>query len=320
MKCEILWNKLALKDWQDRFREIPRSNILQSYDYALAAAKTNRQTARWGLILINGQEAGLVQIMEAKILWGGFHALMLDRGPLWFDDFGGAAHIQAFFKEINRQFPKRFGRKRRVLPEIEDGLAAQGILKQCGLSKKEDQTGYQSLWWDLKISEEEAYQALKSNWRGSLEKAKKAALTGALKIEWDTGLKFYLWLKTQYAIDKAIRGYNGISPQLLDNLAAIAPRGTIMVGKVSYAGEDIAGVLFLKHGQSATYQIGWSSDKGRQFCAHHLLLWGARDELIKQGIQDLDLGGINDDPSAEGLTKFKTRTGAVPYKLVGQYD
>lgn len=317
---EIQWNVLSLDEWQTRFASVRRSNMLQSYTYAIAQAKTARQSARWGLIKINGKEAGLVQIMEAQLLWGAVHGLILDRGPLWFEGFGGAAHIKMFFDFFNKQFPKRFGRKRRILPEVEDGGAALGILKQTGMMPREDQSGYQSLWWDLNIEDEVARTALKSNWRGSLLKAEQS-LDQGVHIEWDDRCKFYPWLRLQYVIDKAARGYNGISPQLLDNLAAIStPQPCMIIGKVTLGGEDIAGILILLHGQSATYQIGWSSDRGRTVSAHHLLLWRARQVLRDYGIKDFDLGGVNDESNAEGIKKFKQATGATPYRLVGQYE
>ncbi len=322
MKCEIQWNQLSLEEWDVRFKSIKRSNILQSYDYGIANAKANRHSARWGLIKINGQEVGLVQLVEAKILWGLFHAIILDRGPLWFDGFGGAAHVQVFLKEFNAQFPKRFGRKRRILPEIDDGATALALIKQTGLKRVEGQTGYQSLWWDLGQSDDNARTAMKPNWRGALKKVEqKAEINSDLKIEWDDQGTFYSWIKLNYIMDKAARGYNGISPKLLDNLAAISTsRPNMVIGKVSVKVEAVAGVLFLLHGQSATYQIGWSSDEGRQVNAHHILLWQAREELRKRGIEDLDLGGFNDEDSAAGLKKFKMGTGATPYKLVGQYE
>ena len=314
MICEIQWNTLTLQDWQQRFNKIRRSNILQSYVYAQAVCPIQRQKARWGLIIIDGQEAGLVQILEVGILWNLFHTLMLDRGPLWFEGFGGAAHIKIFFEVLTKQFPSRFGRKRRFIPEVDDGIAAQGLLKQAGLERIENQVGYETLWWDLTTGEDQARAALKGNWRGSLNKAERAGLS----IEWDAEGALYSWLKPIYAADKAIRGYGGVSPKLLDNLAMFSTtENPMIIGKAALDGQDIAAVLFLTHGQSATYQIGWSSEEGRKTNAHHLLLWQARSVLQEYGITMLDLGGINDE--AEGIKKFKEGTNAKISKLVGQY-
>lgn len=321
MKCTIIWNSLPLDEWNLRFSKVAHSNILQSYHYAQSVCSLNRQKARWGLILIDGQEAGLLQILETGILWNMFHTVALDRGPLWFDGYGGAMHFKLFFEEFNAQFPKRFGRRRRIIPEIEHGGAALGILKQLGLGDPIEGDSYETLWWDLTIdeahSEEQARTNLKSNWRNKISKAERADLT----IEWDDTGKFYPWLRKIYAADKNARGYAGASPQTLDNLAKFSTQENPMIIGIAHdkAGKKIATVLFLKHGRSATYQVGWSSEDGRKYCAHHFLLWKARTMLQEYGVQELDLGGVNDDTAA-GIKTFKEGTGAKLVKFVGRYQ
>lgn len=314
-QIEIRWNALTLEEWSARFNHLRCSNILQSYHYAQALAASEKQRARWGLIVIDGQEAGLVQIIEASALFNLFHGVIIDRGPLWFDGFGGAAHIKLFFDEIERQFPNRFGRKRRFIPEVQNGAAAEGILKQCGLQKNSAQESYKTLWWDLTIDNNSANDNLRNNWRGGLNKAERSDLT----IEWDDQGVFYSWLRDKYKEDKDLRGFGGPSPRLLDNLARFSTQDNPMIiGKAAKDGDDIAAIMFLKHGRSATYQVGWSSDEGRKYCAHHLLLWHGRSILAERGVNELDLGGINDE--AEGLKKFKEGTGASPSCLVGHFS
>ncbi len=315
MHCKIQWNILSLAEWNGHFDQIARSNVLQSYTYAQAQCKLKRQKARWGLITIDDKPAGLVQILEAGILKNLFHAVILDRGPLWFEGFGGVIHIKLFFEEFDRQFPNRFGRKRRIIPEIQASPTAEAVIKQIGLERFEEQTPYQTLWWGLMQSDEEAREGLRSNWRGSLKKAENSDI----RIEWDITGKLMPWMMLHYKIDKMNKGYLGASPQLMDNLAIFSARDNPMViGKASLKGEDIAGVLFIKHGRSATYQIGWSSDKGRESAAHHLLLWQARNVLQQLGVKELDLGGVNDETAA-GVKKFKCGTGADEIELIGQY-
>jgi len=322
MNCIIEWNVLLLDEWQARFDKIARSNILQAYHYAQANAKTKKQKARWGLIKIGDpktgfQEAGLVQIQEAGLFWNAIHAVILDRGPLWFDGFGGAAHIKLFFDEFNAQFPNRFGRKRRIMPEVEAGATAEAILKQTGMTKNDNLGFYQTLWWDLDLNNEDGSD-LRPNWRGSLKKAEKAERESGLSIEWDDTGRFYPELKVHYATDKAMRGYGGASPQFLDALAQFATqRDPMIIGKALLNGETIALVMFLKHGRCTTYQVGWSSDAGRQYCAHHLLLYRSRTMLQEYGVKQLDLGGINDENA--GLKKFKQGTGSSLSHLIGFY-
>lgn len=80
MSCTIVWNGLSPEEWDRRFAVLPRSTFLQSYDYARAVCALQKQKARFGLIQINGKEAGLVQILETGILWDALHTVILDRG------------------------------------------------------------------------------------------------------------------------------------------------------------------------------------------------------------------------------------------------
>ena len=118
--CTIKWNTLALADWDAKFASIPRSTLLQSFPYAQAMRKVHQQTARHGLMLIDGEEAGLCQIQEVSLLRGAVHAISLDRGPIWFPGFGKQRHWDAFFKTLDQEFPRRFLRKRRMVPELLD--------------------------------------------------------------------------------------------------------------------------------------------------------------------------------------------------------
>lgn len=315
MSCTIIWNELSPEEWELRFAALPRSTLLQSYDYARVVCGLQKQKARFGLILISGKEAGLVQILEAGILWNALHTVILDRGPLWFEGFGGAAHIKMFFEELNAQFPARFGRKRRILPEIEDGMTAQKILESVGLRRMEGREGYQTIWVDLGQEEEQRRAALKSNWRNKLNKAEKSGL----EIQWDSDGKYFPWLLKTYALDKKMRGYDGPSPQFLDALAQfLSPKGNMLIGRALLDGRPIACVLFISHGRSATYQVGWSSEEGRKVAAHHLLLWEGAKRLKEKGICEIDLGGVNDE-SAAGVKTFKEGLGGQSICLVGHY-
>jgi hypothetical protein len=314
MNVLIKWNTLSTEDWEKRFSQLPRSNILQSYTYARAACPLLKQKAKWGLIFVDDREAGLVQIFEAGILWNAFHALIVDRGPLWFEGFGGPMHIKLFYGELNRQFPQRFGRRRRVLPETEDGLAAQKMIAGTGLVPAND-AGYQTIWLDLTKDEETLRAGLKQKWRNSLNKAERMA-TG---IEWDLDAKTLSEILTVYATDKEARGYGGPTPALLRAYAPlIAARGELLVGRTLENGKLTAFTVFATHGRSATYLIGWSSSAGREASAHHRLLWEGALMLQRKGIKELDLGGINDE-GAEGIKNFKEGLGGKNVRYLGRH-
>lgn len=313
MQISINWNTQSIDEWDNAFSRIPFSNFLQSYSYAKALAAIEQQKPRWGLIELNGKPAGIVQMFEAGIFWNAIHAVSLDRGPLWFEGFGSALHVKLFFDEINKQFPPRFGRRRRFLPETQDGPTAQKLIAQTGLGRVGP--GYETIWIDLQKSEEDLRSDLKSNWRNKLNKATKSAIS----IEWDETGDTIRWVSGIYAGDKAVRDYKGISPKLFAAYAKIAAeKKDLMIGRAMLNGDLVAFAVTIVHGRSATYLIGWASDAGREAAAQTLLLWETAMRLKKKGIKEIDLGGVNDE-SAAGVKTFKEGMGGRAVRYVGHY-
>lgn len=307
MICYISWKALSFTEWNERFSRVKRANLLQSYSYAHAMCKLNNQTARWGMIEIDGVEAGIVQILEAGLLKNAIHAIILDRGPLWFDGFGNENHIKSFFTTFNQQFPARFGRKRRIIPETDLDLTSLGL--------KKSNKGYETLSIDLRKDLETLRANLKKNWRGALQKAEKSHIT----IEWDASGEHFPWLIQNYAVDRETKGYDGPSVKLIRALATtMLPRGEMLIGRAILNGQPIAGIMIICHGRGATYQLGFSNTAGRQHNAHHILLWHAIERLKNNGITDFDLGGTNDE-TAKGIKKFKQGMGGKAIQLSGLY-
>ena len=311
MICTIEWNGLDRIGWERKFLTLRRSTLLQSYDYARAVAPLYGQRPRWGLIFIDGREAGLVQILEAGFL--GLHAFTLDRGPLWFDGFGGVAHLKAFFDALNRIFPARFGRKRRIIPEIPDSPAASGILKQCGLRYHGPK--YTTAWLDLTQDPESLRAGMKNNWRSHLNKVEQNALV----LDWSEPLQSLPFLAEAYRLDRVERGYGGPDAKMVRALGQQAGQsGNLLIGRALLNGRDVAAIMILCHGRSATYQIGWGDEDGRKYGGHYRLLWAALGVMKEKGIRDFDLGGINDDQAA-GVSAFKDGLGGQRVTLAGLY-
>ncbi len=313
--CTIEWNSLTPAQWDECLRAVPRSTLLQSYDYARAQCPIEKQKARWGIIRFDGAPAGIVQIFEAGILWNALHAVIIDRGPLWFKGYGGAAHTKLFFEEFNRQFPRRLGRRRRILPEVEDGMTAQKILQSAGLTRMDERKGYETVWVDLTRDMQTVRTMLRPNWHGSLKKSERFGT----QIEWDLSGKSFPALLGGYIEDRRIKGYDGPSPALLSGLATfMTPKKAMLIGTAALQGEAVAMVMFVMHGRSATYLVGWTTDKGRETAAHHLLLWEGMNALKEKNIYELDLGGVNEE-SAKGIKEFKEGMGGRTVRYVGHY-
>lgn len=314
LAIKINWNTLSIKEWEEKFSRIPRSNILQSYSYAKAYAPYAKLKPRWGLIEIDGKESGLVQVFEIGLFGRALHALIIDRGPLWFEGAATALNIRRTLDELNRQFPARFGRRRRFIPEVEDGMSIRKIVDQTGFMRQE-RPGYETVWLDLQLSEEDLRTGLKSNWRNKLSKAEKSGLT----VEVCNTPETLGWIAGIYAGDKAARDYGGPKPAFLRRyLPLLAAEGNLLALRAVKDGNPIAFTVIARHGRSATYLIGWSSTIGRECAAHHLLLWEAVKILKRKAVKELDLGGTNDE-GAQGVKTFKESMGGDSMRTVGQY-
>lgn len=313
--CRIDWQTISPEEWEKLLREVHRANLLQSHNYARVLCKIYHQTVRRGIIYIDEQRAGIVQFQEASILWGALHGLMFDRGPLWFEGFGSDTHIKAFFSEFEKQFPKRLGRWRRILPETPDHPGMRAFFAERGF-KRLEQPGYQTIWLDVSGNEEELRANLKQKWRNILNKSEKQGLT----IEWDEKALYLPWMLTKYKADQDNKVYKGPNLKVLQALGlAFSQTGQMIISRaVDDKGEAIAGILIFCHGLGATYQVGWSSDAGREKAAHNLLLWNAILKLGEKGIRDFDLGGVNDG-SAKGIKKFKEGLGGETVTHLGHY-
>ena len=277
-------------------------------------ARRNHQAIRCGLIQINGRDAGLVSILEAGILGNTVHGIILDRGPLWFEGYGSANDFKSFLQTFSKTYPKRFGRRIRFIPEIEETPTIKSLLKDYGY-KTTSKYGYQTIWLDLKPNLETLRKNLKKKWRNQLNKAEKQNLTITIS---DTGA-YFSWFMQHYTADKAKRKYDGPSPKIITKLAKEFSRGQkMLIATALLEDQPIAAILIFIHGSNATYQIGYTSGAGREKCAHHLLLWNAVIALKERNINDFDLGGINDE-SAKGVKTFKEGLGGQIYKTPGLY-
>ena len=312
--CEIKWSALSDQEWNKCFYNIKRSNLLQSDSYVRTMAQLDNQKQRRGVIEIDGNIAGLIQILEAGILNNAVHGVIVDRAPLWLDGYGSAQDFEMFLKAFTREFPKRFGRRIRFIPEMENNVVCRELLQKYGY-KSSNNHGYQTIWLDIRPELDLLRKKLNPKWRNKLVKSEKRGLD----ITFGDATQYFPWLIKNYAKDKALRGYDGASPKIITALVKEFSRGeNMLLGTALLEGEPIAAILIFIHGSSSTYQIGYTSDSGRANCAHNLLLWRAVEELKAGNITDFDLGGVNDE-SAKNVKTFKEGLGGKLYETLGIY-
>ncbi|MEL7150596.1 MAG: GNAT family N-acetyltransferase [Pseudomonadota bacterium] len=150
---------------------------------------------------------------------------------------------------------------------------------------------------------------LRGKWRNRLVCAEARDL--ALTLRLSRGAE-HDWLFQNEVLQQKSRGYRNLPHPFSEAWLAEPAAQTLTI--TSDRGDARAGMMFLRHGSTATYHLGWTSDEARRVSAHTLMLWRAMEALHKDGVERLDLG-ILDTERTPGLARFKLGTGAEPHQL-----
>ncbi len=218
------------------------------------------------------------------------------RGPLWHADTSPTDRIAAL------RTLRCAGLR---LVEAEDATSAD-ILRAAGFRMVATPAHVAEL--DLTPDVINRRRALDGKWRNCLTHAEAAGLT--LHRRTLTGPSDPLLLAE--LAQRRTRGYRALPPAF----ATAFPDAEVAEARQN--GTPIAAMLFLRHGQAATYHIAHTTTAGRKADAHRLLLWDAMNHLAAEGRTRLDLGTI-DTVTAPDLARFKLGTGATARPLGGSF-
>jgi hypothetical protein len=125
------------------------------------------------------------------------------------------------------------------------------------------------------------------------------------------------WLFHREAAQQKTRAYRNLPPALIVGMAAADPTA-LRLFTARKEGKTCAAMLFVRHGNSATYLIGWSDRTGLSASAHPVLMWQAMADLHGSGATDIDLGHC-DQMKNPGLARFKLGSGARLCPLGGTW-
>lgn len=308
----VAWNEGSVADWAARFARQSRATLPQSFAYADAMARTHGYVPRLGLILRGDQPLGMVQVLEKRMLKM-FNDRHLHRGPLWFDAAPEAGELEAVFRLLRKACPTNPLNRASVLPELAASPEAAALMERCGF--RLIGPGYQTVWLDLTLSEERLRAGFSPQWRKRLRTVEKSAL----RLDLDPKAQNLPWLMRQEVQQAQAKGFRPLSGPLAVRLRNALLKGDGVLMAAALDGETpVASGFFVRHGGAATYQVGWANEAGRKTDAMRLVLWGAIRALKEQGVQALDLGGIN-PLTAPGVTEFKTAMGGTTVESVGLY-
>lgn len=260
-------------------------------------------------ITIDGQPVAQAQCLLRR--WGRMGAVALcSRGPVWLRELP-ADDKAAALRALKRTLPLRGLRFLLVTPDEAAGQAT-------GLSPlRRIMTGMSTVMLDLEQDLDVLRAGFEGRWRNRLASSERAGLA-IQRI--GTQPNQFRWLVEADVAQRQEKGLSGLPAPFFERYAlASAAAGKAMLTLRADAGRDrVAAMMFLIHGHAATYEIGWTSDPGRELHAHNLILWKAMQMLKAQGIRRLDLGGVNTERSA-GLARFKLGTGGTVLTLAGTY-
>lgn len=310
MSVTLDWQGPRQAEWDRLIEAVPRSTLEQSWAYGAAAKAAQGHGVRRAIIREAGAPAGVLQVLEKPLL--GLRIAEILRGPLWLPAAspGARAAGMAAIKEELRL------RRRRLclwMPEMAQGAESNAALRSLGMRPM--LTGYSSIWLDLMRPLDQIRAALDGKWRNALRQAEGSRL----KAQISRGGRALDWLLERHDAFRRVRGFRAPSPQLVTAYAAAARRKTdVMVATAALGSEFVAGALFLVHGTTATYYVGWSGPPGREHQAQNLLLWRGVEALRESGSKTLDLGGI-DTRRAPGIARFKLGLGGEVFTLAGTW-
>jgi hypothetical protein len=200
----------------------------------------------------------------------------------------------------------------RVMPP--DDLAAQ--LEQAGLHRRPLILSPESsgpvhgavrimaprslMQLDLTLHEGARRAALHQKWRNQLGRAEQ----GGMRIMHRPLSVDHPLLALEGAQARR-RRYRNWPTALTQAFAQVAQHQTHLFTAV-LRGYPVAHMLFLSHGNRATYHIGHTTAAGRTHHAHNLVLWEAARALSERGITSIDLG----PQTTPQIDRFKRRAGA----------
>ena len=235
---------------------------------------------------------------------------LCSRGPLWLQALEANDKTRVY-KAIKQSLPLPGLRFILVTPEQEAGTAN-------GLSPmRRIMSGMSTVMLDLTPTMEEMRANLERRWRHRLVTSEAAGLS-IQRV--GTQPNQFRWLLEAEMAQRGSKGLDGLPPAFFERyvLARAQASNAMLTLRADVGRDRIAAMMFLIHGHSAIYHIGWTSDQGRDLHAHNLILWKGIEELKSRGIRQLDLGGVNTIRSA-GIARFKISTGGKVVTLAGSY-
>jgi hypothetical protein len=305
---KVNWDTLSYPEW-DAHHAAAAAPLQQDWAYG-ACMKTLGVGVLRALVEQDGAPLALAQFIVRRFAGGLANMALCSLGPVWLQPLSGTDK-ERVYKALKKTIPLKNLRVVAFTP-----LEAQG--PELGLSRwRRVMTGHSTVILDLTLELSALREQLDGRWRYSLVRGEDSLLT-VHRVGTNAGQ--YRWLLDAEMQQREQRGLHGLPLHFFDLYVPSRqqPAKTILTMRADAGRDRVAGMMFLIHGEAATYQVGWTSEAGREHNAHHLILWNAIQELRERGVRKLDLGGVNTTRSA-GIARFKLGTGGQVISCAGTF-
>ena len=318
-----LVKEVNYSDWKENFQNCQKTNMLQCWQYGDAKVETSKwNVVRFLIINEDGKAVALAQVLSMTLpLFGGI--ARMNRGPLLIkrpESGQDSKDIINIIASLLDEFKKRRWWLVQIAPEINDSELAAKQLNNLGLNKLA-LTPYASGLLDLQKDENKLLMGLKKKWRYCLRKGQDLELTFNTIVGNSEELEILL---SRYKTLQKDNGFVGIADSLILSLSNQVNKqwqftSFIANQKNSSNIKDYLGMLVsIRHGDTATYFIGITSDEGRDLHVNYVLLWQAILDAKKNGCIWFDIGGL-DATTPKGIAHFKKGVQSNPYYLIGEW-
>ncbi len=301
-------NAAMQSDWiETPDLELPCGAITPLQQHPTYGAACSSLGARARFMVLRGPQGGAargaVQVLLRRWPLLG-EAALVSRGPVWAPDVAPdvqRAGLHALLEQLRAGF-----RVVSVTPECcagEDPMDGSGWLTSvtpCFLARL-----------DLAKPLDQLRAELHRKWRYRLGLSERSDLRlRHVPMPADPGH----WLLQAEARQSRARGYRNLPAAFVPAWVRAGGPGAARLFVANLGGAPVAGMVFLLHGQGASYHIAWTGPDGRRTDAHRRLLWSAIEWLQTRGVKTLDLDRFDTEITPD-LARFKLGTGAQAVQL-----
>ena len=211
----------------------------------------------------------------------------------------------------------------QIAPELSLNKESENLLKDMGF-RKLSLAPWTSGLINLSYSNENLMMSFKSKWRNCLKKGLKLGVNVSLSNNNKNDINKVISNYKKLQLEK---NFIGLSENLIIQMVKQNDKiwkFNIYLANVAKKNnqidkEEIIGMLVsIEHGDTATYLLGMTNAKGREYQANYVLLWQAILNAKKNGCKWFDIGGLNTS-TPKGIVHFKEGIKSDLYRLVGEW-